>query len=248
MLDSVDTLMELKSDDIYLDTTGANIHKLKDGVICNTEPIASVPSPASLVLDATDGFIPLWAHGSVLHWRFNFQSLDQYVKAEELKEVFRQLFARAIIKWDEASPIRFKEVSETPDFEVYIEKFDRCTPSGCTLANAFFPGPGHEKLFVYPKMFKQSTKEQVDSLAHEIGHIYGLRHFFASEKEKMFPSEVFGDHDPFTIMNYGTLSELTDQDKSDLATLYTSVWAGSIYEINRTPIKLFSPYHVNLLR
>jgi hypothetical protein len=243
----MEELLELKDETVFQETTGLSIHQLKSEIICTTEPTASNPTPESLVLDATDGFIPLWTRGSVLHWRFNFESLDKYVRADEVKDKYRQLFAQAVYNWDDATPVRFKEVSEPPDFEVYIEKFDRCTPAGCTLASAFFPTPGREKLFVYPKMFTQIQKEQVDTLVHEIGHIFGLRHFFANEKERNFPSVVFGDHNPFTIMNYGTLSELTEQDKLDLKKLYDAVWSGSIYEINRTPIKLFSPYHVNVL-
>jgi hypothetical protein len=241
-------LLELKPDDIFASTTGLSIHSLGKDLICTTESIATSPSPVELVVNATDGFIPLWTRGSVLHWRFNFESLDQYVRPDELKDAFRILFAQAILLWGDSSPIRFKEVNESPDFEVFIDKFDRCTPFGCTLASAFFPGPGREKLFVYPKMFAQPEPEQIDTLVHEIGHIFGLRHFFAGDREKKFPSELFGDQNPFTIMNYGTLSELTEQDKSDLALLYSSVWSGSLVEINRTPIKLFQPYHVNLIK
>lgn len=243
----MDDLLELKADNAFQETTGLSIHRLKGEIVCTTEPIASAPSPESLVLDATDGFIPLWARGSVLHWRFNFESLDKYTRSDEIKNRYRQLFAQAVYSWGDASPIRFKEVRDAPDFEVYMEKFDRCTPAGCTLASAFFPTPGREKLYVYPKMFSQVQEEQVDTLVHEIGHIFGLRHFFAGESERNFPSVVFGDHNPFTIMNYGILSELTDQDKSDLKKLYAAVWSGSLYEVNRTPIKLFSPYHVNVL-
>jgi hypothetical protein len=42
----------------------------------------------------------------------------------------------------------------------------------------------------------------VDTLTHEIGHIFGLRHFFADVRESAFPSEVFGEHRPFSIMNF----------------------------------------------
>jgi len=240
-------LLELKPNDIYLATTGLSIHRLKDGIVCTTDSVATNPSPQSLVVDATDGFVPLWAHGCVLHWRFNFESLDQYVKADDLKDVFRGLLAQAVTSWGDAAPIRFKEVSENPDFEVYIDIFDKCTPSGCTLASAFFPSPGREKLFIYPKMFTQSNNEQVDTLVHEIGHIFGLRHFFAGDREKKFPSQIFGNQNPFTIMNYGSLSALTAQDKIVLILLYSSVWSGSLLEINRTPIKLFQPYHINLV-
>ena len=32
-------------------------------------------SPAEIVVDATDGFIPLWGPNAVLRWRFNEHSL-----------------------------------------------------------------------------------------------------------------------------------------------------------------------------
>ena len=65
-------------------------------------------------------------------------------------------------------------------------------------------------------MFTQARKEQVDTFIHEIGHIFGLRHFFANVSETAWPSEIFGRHENFSIMNYGALSELTDADKDDL--------------------------------
>lgn len=55
-------------------------------------------------------------------------------------------------------------------------------------------------------MFEQSKKEQMDMMTHEIGHVFGLRHFFAPENETLWPSVVFGKHKPFSIMNYGNAS------------------------------------------
>ena len=92
-------------------------------------------------------------------------------------------------------------------------------------------------------MFEQPEKEQVDTLAHELGHVFGLRHFFAQISESRWPSEIFGVHRPFTIMNYGANSELTDDDKVDLKKLYLSVWSGQLAEINGTPIQLVRPFH-----
>ena len=42
-------------------------------------------------------------------------------------------------------------------------------------------------------MFAQNRKEQVDTFIHEIGHVFGLRHFFANISETAWPSEIFGD-------------------------------------------------------
>ena len=121
---------------------------------------------------------------------------------------------------------------------------DNCNSNGgCTLASAFFPDPGRHKLMMYPKMFTQSRKEQVDTFIHEIGHIFGLRHFFAKISETQWASEIFGSHKPFGIMNYGIQSELTHDDKADLARLYDLVWSRSISTINKTPIVQVRPYH-----
>jgi hypothetical protein len=92
-------------------------------------------------------------------------------------------------------------------------------------------------------MFTQSPKEQVDTLIHEIGHTFGLRHFFATVSETAWPAVVFGTHRPFSIMNYGNQSELTDDDKADLKRLYQGVWSGELTEINRTPVRFMKPFH-----
>ena len=109
--------------------------------------------------------------------------------------------------------------------------------------SSFFPNAGRHPLYVYPKMFTQTEKEQVDTLVHEIGHVFGLRHYFAPESESEWPSEIFGEHKPFSIMNYGAMSELTETDRSDLRNLYQSAWSGKLTKINRTPIKLVRPFH-----
>ena len=80
-------------------------------------------------------------------------------------------------------------------------------------------------------------------MAHELGHIFGLRHFFAEDLEAGFPSEQFGEHNPFTIMNYGEESIMTDKDRIDLERLYQLVWSGELTKINGTPIETFYPYH-----
>lgn len=111
------------------------------------------------------------------------------------------------------------------------------------MASAFFPDPGRNELVIYPSLFDQSSKEQLDTMIHEIGHIFGLRHFFAQVSETSFPSINFGRQNPFTIMNYGFRSELTNEDKSDLKELYNQVWNGNLTAINNVPIHLFRPFH-----
>ncbi|MBC7910671.1 MAG: matrix metalloproteinase-11, partial [Pyrinomonadaceae bacterium] len=115
------------------------------------------------------------------------------------------------------------------------------------LASAFFPDAGRHKLVLYPQLFAQSKEEQVETLIHEIGHVFGLRHFFAKLSEAEWASEIFGKHKPVSIMNYGPKSQLTSEDKADLRRLYQMVWAGEMTQINGTPIRLVKPFHTTAI-
>ena len=236
-------LLALKATDELLNATEHQVQRIGEGIICRTDYRARKRSPFEIVVDATEGFIPLWAENLVLRWKFNEPSLAVFQQPEAVKERVRILLNSAITAWEDAAPIRFKEEVDNSDFEIVVERNDDCTPQGCTLAQAFFPDSGRHQLYVFPRMFGQSEKEQVDTLTHEIGHIFGLRHFFAPDLETPWPSEIFGENKPFSIMNYGNLSELTDTDRSDLKKLYKSAWSGELTNINGTPIKLVRPFH-----
>ena len=236
-------LLKPSAADQFGEASRSQVHQLSDGVICRTDPRARKRSRERIVVDATDGFIPLWEKGLVLRWEFNAASLAAFQNPAAIKTRVRSLFRSAIMAWGDALPVRFTENSDNPDFQIVVEQRDDCTPQGCVLAQAFFPDAGRHPLYVFPKMFTQSRKEQVDTLIHEIGHVFGLRHFFAPEMEATWPVQVFGEHKPFSIMNYGANSELTDADRRDLKLLYEGAWSGQLRAINGTPIKLVRPFH-----
>ncbi len=225
----------------------AETHRLTKRFVCETDRRGHTRpdnrSPLELVVDASEGFVPLWAANSTLRWKFNESSMQVWANSEEIKTYIRTLFGIAVQAWGEAAPVRFTEKSDTWDFEIFLRSSNNCSLSGCTLASAFFPDGGRHGLYLYPVMFDQSPKEQVDTLIHEIGHVFGLRHFFAQISETAWASEIFGAHDKFTIMNYGELSELTDQDKADLTKLYHMAWSGELADVNGTPIRFMRPYH-----
>jgi hypothetical protein len=236
-------LLALKTTDELVDATENQVQRLGEGIICRTDYRSVKRDPTRIVFDATEGFIPLWAENLVLRWKFNEASLAVFQQPNAIKKKLRNLLNSAITAWGDAAPIRFKEVANNSDFEIVMERNDDCTPQGCPLAAAFFPDGGRHQLYVFPKIFEQVKKEQVDTLTHEIGHIFGLRHFFAPDSETKWPSVIFGTNQPFSIMNYGDKSELTDADRSDLKKLYTSAWSGQITNINGTPIKFVRPFH-----
>lgn len=223
-------------------------HVYGNRVVCVTDKRGQATprglSPLELLLDSTGGFVPLWDRAVTLRWRFQERSLADFRDPEAAKAEIRILLGEALLAWGDAAPVKFAERRERWDFEIAVRNADNCDPQGCVLASAFFPDAGQHTLTLYPKMFTQPRKEQVDTLIHEIGHIFGLRHFFAQVSETAWPSEVFGTHKPFSIMNYGDQSELTAHDRNDLRRLYAAAWSGELTRVNGTRIQLFKPFSV----
>lgn len=245
---------KLIENDIFLLNTNSFLptkeykHIYKKRVICITDS-KGYPEPDNkdlreIRLDASNSFIPLWEKGVTLNWRFNKSFGSFFQNPENAKAGVRNLFGEAIIAWQDACPIKFHEDEDAWDFEIAMHAED-CDSSGCVLASAFFPAQGQDTFYIYPTMFKQSYEEQIETIEHEMGHIFGLRHFFANISEKKWKSELFGTETPFSIMNYGHDSKLTDTDRKDLKRLYDLVWSGQLTEINGTKIKKFVSYHMS---
>lgn len=224
-----------------------DVHIIRNGVRCDTENRGhQTPrgrSPLEIVVDASEGFIPLWVKDTTLRWHYRNGSFEAFDDAAAAKAAFEQLFGEAVLAWGDAAPVKFAKRDDSWDFEVVMRSADDCDPNGCVLASAFFPDAGRHQLVLYPRMFEQPLEEQIETLIHEIGHIFGLRHFFALVSETAWPAEVFGEHNKFSIMNYGEDSKLTAYDKSDLKRLYQLAWTGQLTHINGTPIRFVKPFH-----
>ncbi len=237
----------VEGDALAIDDKYVHIYGEKKDKVCSTNSRGHKRpegrSPSEIVLDASEGFIPLWAENVILKWRFNEVSMQIFLNPGAAKDALRQLWEEAVMAWGTAAPVRFKETDDAWDFEIAMQPADSCTINGCTLARAFFPDSGRHDLALYPKMFTQIRKEQIDTFIHEIGHVFGLRHFFADVSETAWPSVTFGKHKPFSIMNYGAKSELTKDDKNDLERLYETVWSGNLRAINETPVVQVRPFH-----
>ena len=225
----------------------SQVHVFGKGFVCDTEERGHATpnnrSPLELVVDASEGFIPLWATDVTLRWHFRESSFKVFQNPASAKAAVRKLFGDALLAWGDAVPVKFAERDDAWDFEIVMQRQDKCNALGCVLARGFFPDPGRHTLTIWPKMFTQEPQEQMETLCHELGHVFGLRHFFAQLKEADAPSELFGKQNAFTIMNYGKESTLTADDKADLKKLYQQVWSGQLTKINGTPIKLMKPFH-----
>lgn len=196
-----------------------DVHVYRESVRCVTDsrgyPTHRNLSPTEIRVDATNGFIPLWAEGVTLRYRFHERSIRRYFAdpAAAKREILR-LFGEALEAWGDAAPVQFTHDRDVSDFEFVMMPTEDCDRSGCVLASAFFPDAGRHEFRMYPTVFGQSREEQVETFVHEIGHIFGLRHFFANISETRWPSKLFGEDNAFSIMNYGNESQLTEVDKT----------------------------------
>ena len=244
--DSVDPL-RVKSDSAAKETPAPDVHVYNNHVRCVTDSRGFEThrnrSPLEIRVDASDGFIPLWAENVTLRYRFQERSIRRYFDdPDAAKTEILKLFGEALDAWGDAVPVRFKLDYNASDFELVMMQQADCDNSGCVLASTFFPDAGRHHFRMYPTLFEQSRKEQVETFVHEIGHIFGLRHFFANVSETDWPSRLFGEDNAFSIMNYGTKSVLTDADKSDLKKLYRAAWNGELTKIDGAPIRLMRPF------
>ncbi|MHC6225094.1 reprolysin-like metallopeptidase [Pseudomonas sp. X10] len=221
-----------------------HIYGEHQNIICDTESRGCVRNIAELQLDATQGFIPLWREGAILRWRFQEQSLSRFEAPDEVKAKIEELFCLALQAWGDAVPVAFAKDEDAWDFQIVIQEVERCNAVGaCVLASAFFPDPGRHDLVIYPTLFKQEHDEQVETIAHELGHVFGLRHWFAPQQEADFPARPYGSQKRVSIMNYGPDSQLTEDDRKDLIALYADARSGKLTHINGTPIRLVAPFH-----
>jgi len=244
--DPVSDVPKLLSSKAAAEAQKPHLHIYHCGAVCETDkrgyPTPENRNPTELVLDATEGFIPLWDRDTTLRWRFNEASMAVFLEPDAAKAFLRNKIRAALVLWGASVPVRFTEVSDAWDFEVIFEATPKCSVNGCVLASAFFPDSGQHDITIFPTLLEQPENEFVEILAHEFGHVFGLRHFFAQVTETAFPSEIFGTHNEESIMNYGVQSRMTDRDRDDLKSLYEMAWSGQLNQVNGTPVRLVRPF------
>ena|SRR5687767_13860993 len=85
------------------------VHVIKKGVVCGTEKRGQATprgdSPVRIVVDATAGFIPLWAEGTTLRWRFQERSFRRYQNPQAAKASLENLFGQAVLAWGDSVPV-----------------------------------------------------------------------------------------------------------------------------------------------
>lgn len=104
--------------------------------------------------------------------------------------------------------VTFQQVADNEPATFRLS-YEQSQPQSTLLALAFLPpDPNDEKqqqpqLTVYSRAFEGGFYGYLSNiLCHELGHILGLRHWFAKEREPGLSCVQFGQSDKLSVMNY----------------------------------------------
>ncbi|KAK8045573.1 hypothetical protein PG993_005597 [Apiospora rasikravindrae] len=191
---------------------------------CSTEPVLQDHLGLRL---GWDDKICIWISKATLKYRIDPTSLSNtdlcHIQASLVQAIFQ--WKGAGVNFVEASP------EEGVDFVV------RYTMGQGYLAHAFFPGDIDCVLKVYPyALNSEHSGALAGILAHELGHIMGLRHEYVRETEAEShaflqraklkctverPACLFGDENPLSVMNaYCKGQRVHAQDIAEVKKLY----------------------------
>ncbi|KAM6504694.1 hypothetical protein FSOLCH5_015195 [Fusarium solani] len=152
--------------------------------------------PADIVV-GLNSECPRWVPGSVVKWAAWRAGFDNQQDANHAAE---QL-AIAAEQWNRANiGVTFQWVPLAKDATFVV-----CHGGamGNVLASAFFPNSNDlNYLFVYSAAFRRGWRNNMwNVFVHELGHVLGLRHEFAIEKEGEGATEL-GPRNEMSVMNY----------------------------------------------
>ncbi|KAI0554043.1 hypothetical protein F4679DRAFT_529261 [Xylaria curta] len=198
---------------------------------CATQQRADGTTRAQIGID---GYIPRWIKGATV----TYVILEESFKTPDLACSTAAMVTKAIAMW-KGIGVKLKQVPGNCPATFQIKYRDLPFDNRRDIyAEAFFPQDGPGTLFVYKLVLQASNRCYLANiLAHEIGHILGLRHSFAGDfcketgKTKESGSVLWGARNESSVMNYFTdlkRYSVQEQDLEELRSFYN--FTGETYK------------------
>ncbi|KAL2843615.1 hypothetical protein BJX68DRAFT_243903 [Aspergillus pseudodeflectus] len=177
---------------------------------CNLDSypcITQKPTPAAFAGNISTASLQVGHGDKIPRWKanttVNFAALEQGYPKPEMALLAANKLNEAAEEWNALNlGVRFAWVEKMEDAAFLLSFAPQRSPG--TLAEAFFPDEVDlNDLIVYPDAFQPGTVQYLKNIfLHELGHVLGLRHEFAPEREKRLDSVQIGPRNPNSVMGY----------------------------------------------
>lgn len=175
----------------------------------------------------------LWDINSTLNWAYDTTDVKASGNTPFVarpKDEVAKLLNDGLALWDNIASFRLNHVLNKADAHFIVKWQDSDNDgSSASLAEAFFPEEfahiKQAKLLLYPDLYSFKEPFRVITLAHEFGHIFGLRHtieVLKDNRENHVHVGEYGTTKKKSVMAYGSDCVITPHDKAQLAQLYQS--------------------------
>ena len=193
---------------------------------CVTQKVGTIKS---LYIGLQHGEVYLWKNGSILNWTAR---KDGYPSHEDALLAARGVYT-ATKAWEKllGGRVQFKYTSIFNDacFQVLYGG-----ENGNVLASAFFPDDYRDilnELYVYQLQFEPEHKDTIaNTMAHEIGHVLGLRHEFAEAEDLKYNVEsiFYGIRNPDSVMANTQIPKIQPSDVKYTNEIYDKLHDGKV--------------------
>ncbi|KAJ4386655.1 hypothetical protein N0V93_009553 [Gnomoniopsis smithogilvyi] len=192
-------------------------------LVKHISPDGSLRDQAFSLRVGNDIDVPRGEKGSILTFSVDSSSFPR----RHDRSLAKKALLRAAKPWNSMNlgiTLRLARVNEPAVFQLVYSPNTTSTHDGVLLAKAFPPDARAEdrRLIVYASHFdSRFVNSMTNTFLHEIGHILGFRHEFVER----WPSVLFGEENPRSIMSYA-------QDPRDLRIQRTDItWMQKFYAL-----------------